>query len=86
MTLDVSALNIGDALRVKDLAQLPEGVTLALPDNQTIALVMAPRKVAEVAAEAAVGEGAEGAAAAEGGEGAAAADDKKGEKKGEDKK
>jgi large subunit ribosomal protein L25 len=88
MTLDVTALNIGDSLRVKDLAAMSEGVTIALPPNQTLALVMAPRKVAEVAAEAVAVEGAEGAPAAEGAEGAAAAPaaDKKDEKKKEEKK
>lgn len=68
LSLDVSALNIGDALRVRDLAALPEGVTLALPANQTLALVMAPRKVQEAAEAAAPAEGA----AAEGAEAAAA--------------
>jgi len=88
MTLDVTALNIGDSLRVKDLAAMAEGVTIALPPNQTLALVMAPRKVVEAAAEAAVAvEGAEGAPAAEGAEGApAAAPEKKDEKKKEEKK
>jgi large subunit ribosomal protein L25 len=68
LSLDVSALNIGDALRVKDLATMPEGVTLALPVNQTLALVMAPRKVQEAVEAAAPAEGAP----AEGGEAAAA--------------
>jgi len=74
ITADVSALNLNEGIRVKDLAMLPEGVMVHLPPNQTIALVMAPRKVVE---EAAPVEGAEGAAGAEGAEG--------GEKKAEGK-
>jgi len=69
VTVDISALQIGDSVQVKDLKGVTEGVTVALPQNQTIALCMAPRKVVEETA-AAPAEGAEGAAPAEGAEGA----------------
>ncbi len=59
ISVDVSALNLGDARQVKDLTHLAEGVTVNLPSTQTIALVMTPRKVQEVV-EAAPAEGAEG--------------------------
>jgi len=59
ISLDVSALLVGDGLQIKDLAALPEGVTINLPLNQTVALVVAPRKEREE--KAAEGEpGAEG--------------------------
>jgi large subunit ribosomal protein L25 len=69
--IDITPLLIGQSLQVKHL-QVPEGVKIELPENQTIALVMAPRKVEEVAAAAE--PGAEGAAPAEGAEGAAPAE------------
>jgi large subunit ribosomal protein L25 len=67
---DVSALQIGQALQVKGLVALPEGVKIKLPDNQTIAIVIAPRKIEEAAP--AEGVAAEGATPAEGAEGAPA--------------
>jgi large subunit ribosomal protein L25 len=88
ISLEVSALNIGDALRVKDIQGLPTTATIALPLNQTVASVMAPRKVQEAVTEAALAEGAEGAPAegAEGAEGAAPAEDKGVEKEEKKKK
>jgi large subunit ribosomal protein L25 len=69
--VEVSHLNVNESVQVKDLAQLPEGVKVCLPLNQTVALVLAPRKVLTVA------EGAEAAPAAEGEEGASAEGEKK---------
>ncbi len=85
--IDITPLQIGQSLQVKHL-QVPEGVKVGLPENQTIALVMAPRKVEEAAAVAAE-PGAEGAAPAEGAEGAAPAEGAAApaeEKKGKEKK
>lgn len=71
LSIDVSALLVGQSMQVKDLV-VGEGVKINLPLNQTVALVMAPRKEREeVAVEGAAVEGApvEGEeAAAEGGE------------------
>jgi large subunit ribosomal protein L25 len=78
LTADVSALELNDSLQVKNI-ETPAGVKVSLPENQTVALVMAPRKGIEEEEEAAAaeeGEGAEGAEAA--GEGAE--DKEKGEK------
>jgi hypothetical protein len=69
-------------MQVKDI-KIDEGVTVNLPQNQTVALVMAPRKEREevVAVEGAVeGAPAEGEAA-EGGEGEGEAKAEKPEKK-----
>jgi large subunit ribosomal protein L25 len=63
--MDITALLIGQSMQVKHLI-VPEGVKVNLPENQTIALVMAPRKVEEAAAV--VTEAVEGAAPAEGAE------------------
>jgi large subunit ribosomal protein L25 len=65
---DVSALTIGDQLRVSDLA-LPAGVTTTIDVETLVAQVAAPRGlgVEEEAAEGEAAEGAEGAPAAEGG-------------------
>jgi large subunit ribosomal protein L25 len=62
---DVSALGMGDQLRVKDLA-IPAGVTVQLDEEDLVAQVAVPRGAEEAAEE---GEAAEGA---EGGEGAPA--------------
>jgi large subunit ribosomal protein L25 len=70
---DVSALEIGDQLRLTDLT-LPSGVTPTIEPDSLIAQVVAPRVVAEeeeAEAEAAEGEVPEGEAA-EGGEAPAA--------------
>jgi large subunit ribosomal protein L25 len=64
---DVSALGIGDGVRVRDLI-IPAGVSVRHEDDELVAQVAAPR-VAEEAAPA-EGEAAEGEAAE--GEGAAA--------------
>jgi len=69
---DVSALQIGDQVRLTDLT-LPAGVTPTIEPDALIAQVVAPR-VAEEAEEAAEGEAAEGAEGEEGAE-APAADD-----------
>lgn len=60
---DVTALELNDTIAIKDL-KVPEGVVINLPLQQTCALVMAPRSVAEEA-ETTV-EGVEGAVPAEG--------------------
>jgi large subunit ribosomal protein L25 len=95
LELDVSALDIGDALHVSDL-KLGEGVRALLDAREALASVVAPKaeKVEEVAApvEGAVpaeGAAAAGGAAAPGAPGAAApaaAGDKKEGGKGGDKK
>ena len=61
ITADVGSLALNQALQVKDLRAL-EGITVTLPDNLTLALVLAPKKVTEM--EGAV-EGAAPAAAPE---------------------
>jgi large subunit ribosomal protein L25 len=73
LELDVSALAIGDQLRVEQM-QLPEGVTTQVEPDTVVAQVAAPRVVTEEAEEGEEGEEGE---AAEGGEEApaAAADD-----------
>jgi len=63
LDIDVSALNIGDALHASDLA-LPEGVELLTEPGVTLVHVIAPRVEEEKPAdEAAAAAGAEGAAA-----------------------
>ena len=70
---DVSALQIGDQLRLSGLT-LPPGVTPTIEPDALIAQVVAPRVSAEEeAAEVAEGEAAEGAEAAEEGAEAPAA-------------
>lgn len=70
LTIDVSALDIGDSLHVSDL-KMPEGVTVLTPEEETLFVVAAPR-VEEEVEEAEGEEGEEGEAAegeeAEGGE------------------
>jgi large subunit ribosomal protein L25 len=56
LSVDVSALNIGDAIHVRDIA-LPEGVRTKIQPDLTVFSVLAPtveeEPVAEVAAEGA---------------------------------
>jgi large subunit ribosomal protein L25 len=68
--LDISALEIGDSLRVSDL-QLPEGVTTDVDPEAAVAIAHPPRREVEVEVE---GEG-EAPEAAAGGEPAAASDE-----------
>ena len=73
-TLDVSALDVGDTLHVRDVA-LPEGVTLVSnPELGVVSVVIPAKAEEEVAAEAAAAEAAaapaEGEAAAAPAEGA----------------
>ena len=71
-TLDVSALNVGDSLHVRDVV-LPEGITLVSDPGLGVVSVVIPAKAEEeVAAEAAAAEAA--AATAEGEAGAAPAE------------
>jgi large subunit ribosomal protein L25 len=70
LELDVSALNIGDALHASDL-KLGAGVRVLLDAKEALASVVMPR--AEKVEEAAAAAPAEGAAAAAPAEGAAAA-------------
>jgi len=65
ISTDVSAMQLNDSIQVKDLP-LAEGVKVNLPLNQTVALVMAPKKVAEEELGADVEGAAEGEVAAEG--------------------
>jgi large subunit ribosomal protein L25 len=77
---DVSALELGDQLHVKDLA-IPAGITIVTDPDELIATISQPRGLEEEEAAAAEGEeGAEGEGAegAEGGEGAEAASDDSG--------
>jgi len=72
---DVSALQIGDQVRLTDLS-LPPGVTPTIEPDALIAQVVAPRVAEEAAegAEAAEGEAAEVAEGEEGAEAPAASD------------
>ena len=71
LDLDVSALAIGDALRVADLT-VPDGVKLLDDPETVVASVTAPTRVVEEVPEAEEGaEGAEGEAAEGAAEGAA---------------
>jgi large subunit ribosomal protein L25 len=70
ITVDVSDLEVGGALRVRDLV-LPQGVTTDIDPDEPVVLAAASTVAAEVAAEEAA-EAAEGAEAAAAGEGAAA--------------
>ena len=67
--LDVSALEIGDALRVEDLPTLPGVTYLDDPYETVIVTVTMPKLVVEEEVEAVEGEAAEGEAPAEGAEG-----------------
>ncbi len=79
LDLDVSALSIGDALRVGDLT-VPDGVRVLDEPETVVASVTAPTRVVEEvaegeeAAEGAEGEAAEGAADESGAEPEAAGD------------
>jgi large subunit ribosomal protein L25 len=70
ITVDVSDLEVGGAIRVRDLV-LPEGVTTDLDPEEPVVIAAASTVAAEVAAEAAgeaeAAEGAEGAEAASAG-------------------
>jgi large subunit ribosomal protein L25 len=82
---DVSALEMNQSIQVKDLA-LPEGVRIAIPDNQTVALVIAPKRAALEEEAAVLGEGEAAAAAAPAEEGAKPEEGKeKGKEKGKDR-
>jgi len=74
---DVSALDLGDQLRVGDV-QLPAGVNVTNDVDELVAMISVPRGLAEGEGEVAPAEGEEGAeGAAEGGgdEGAASTED-----------
>lgn len=75
---DVSALNLGDAIATKDL-NLPAGVSVRLPAEQTLVAVVAPEKdrTEEAAAPGATPAAGAAPAAAAGKAPAAAAGDKK---------
>jgi len=78
---DVSALNIGDALKAADI-KVAEGVRVVLDPKQSVAVVVAPKEEKEEEAAVVEGavEGAEGAAVpAEGAAAAPAAGGKPGE-------
>ena len=78
ITIDISGLSIGDAIRVGDLS-LPSGVTTDLDAEEPVVVAQVSRaaieaeqleaEAAEAAAEAAEGEEGEGAEAGEAGEG-----------------
>lgn len=63
---DVTALNLGDHVKVTDLT-LPAGVTVRLPKDQTVAGVVAPEKERPEDVEAAAAAATPGAAATAGG-------------------
>ncbi len=72
--IDITALEVGDALHVSDL-KLPAGVRILLDAKQAVASVVAPRAEKEVAVTPAEGTvPVEGAAPAEGAAAAAAGD------------
>ena len=87
LTVDVSALNIGDNLHVHDL-KLPEGVELVAGADETLAAVVAPVEEVVVAPETEVvqPEVLTEKKPAEGAEGAKEGEKKGGEKKEEKKK
>ena len=64
ITTDVTKLGLNETLDVKDLA-LPEGVSVTLPADSTVALVQSSRveEVAEAEGEEAEGEGEKAEAA-----------------------
>jgi large subunit ribosomal protein L25 len=63
LEIDIAGLQIGDSVRVRDLA-VPAGVVLRNEQDETVALISAPRVAEEAApAEGEAAEGAEGAAA-----------------------
>lgn len=57
LTVDVSNLQIGESVTVKDIA-VPEGVRVLTDADTVVATVMAPRKVAEDEAGEGTGDGA----------------------------
>ncbi len=64
LEIDIAALEIGDSVKVRDLA-VPAGVVIRNDEDETVAQISAPRVAEEaVAAEGEAAEGAEGAAAA----------------------
>jgi len=71
LVVDISALTIGDSIRVADIA-LPAGVTTEVDPEETVAVGMITRSTLEAMA---VEEAAEAADAAEGEEGAVASGD-----------
>ncbi|MBI2895602.1 MAG: 50S ribosomal protein L25 [Deltaproteobacteria bacterium] len=76
VSIDVNELEMGDGLTAAKVQGLPEGVTIALAQNQTIVSVTAPEKepvVEEAAAVPAEGVPVEGAAPGEGAPAAGAA-------------
>jgi large subunit ribosomal protein L25 len=75
--VDISALTIGEAVRISDLS-LPNGVTTDLDDETAIVMGQAPRVVVEAEPEGEEGEAAEGGAPgapAEGGAGDSSSDE-----------
>ena len=50
LDLDVSGLNIGDSLHIRDI-ELPEGITTAEEDHLTVAIVAAPTVTPEAVEE-----------------------------------
>jgi large subunit ribosomal protein L25 len=69
---DISALNLGDQVHVRDLV-IPAGVTVLQDGDEVVAMVSVPRGLADEEAEAAEGEeGAEGVEGEEGADGGAA--------------
>ena len=76
LEVDVSALNIGDSIHLKDV-QMPAGIKALEDADLTIATVLSPTIEKEVVEEAAAEEGAEEKAAAE----AEGAEEKKAEEK-----
>ena len=81
--LDVSALEIGDSLHIRDL-EIPEGITFVDEEHLTVAIVAAPT-VQEVEEEEELEEGVEGEEG-ETEEGAAAASTEGTEEEKKDKK
>jgi large subunit ribosomal protein L25 len=69
IVVDVSALELGDSLHVRDIP-LPEGVTLRSDPDLSVVSVVAPSKAEEEAPEAVEGEAVEGEEAAPVAEGA----------------
>jgi large subunit ribosomal protein L25 len=67
LEVDVSGLNIGDSVHIKDI-ELPEGIRTAEEGHLTVAVVAAPTVAPEVTEEEEEAEIAEEAAEAEGGE------------------
>ena len=77
--MDVSALEIGQSIHVRDL-ELPEGVSVRTDENLAVASVIAPAVVEEPEPEEEI-EGEEVAAEGEEGEAAAPAEPAEGEAK-----